>query len=171
MGCWAGGMIEDSPRGQMALRGGVSGPWGTCPVLMLNVEGTRFCNEGAISQLGSVSKRQPAGLACYVTDANWSETVAKAPLDHGAPNFGMDDFYDVLKADMDAVEIGNPEGSTVTGANLAERKMMKGTVFAANTLEELADLLGYEGEAKQNFLDSIAHYNELCRGRYRLWQR
>ena len=155
----------------MALRGGVSGPWGTCPVLMLNVEGTRFCNEGAISQLGSVSKRQPAGLACYVTDANWSETVAKAPLDHGAPNFGMDDFYDVLKADMDTVEIGNPEGSTVTGANLAERKMMKGTVFAANTLEELADLLGYEGEAKQNFLDSIAHYNELCRGRYRLWQR
>ena len=44
-------------------------------------------------------------------------------------------------------------------------------VSAANTLEELADLLGYEGEAKQNFLDSIAHYNELCRGRYRLWQR
>lgn len=162
MGCWAGGMIEASPRGWMALGGGVSGPWGTCPMLMLNVEGKRFCNEGAISQLGSVSKRQPAGLACYVTDANWSETVAKAPLDHGAPNFGMDDFYDVLKADMDAVEIGNPEGSTVTGANLAERKMMKGTVFAANTLEELADLLGYEGEAKQNFLDSIAHYNELC---------
>ena len=55
----------------------------------------------------------------------------------------MDDFYDVLKADMDTVEIGNPEGSTVTGANLAERKMMKGTVCllytsTANVIAKLA---------------------------------
>lgn len=162
MGCWAGGMIEPSPRGWMGLGGLANGPWGTAPVLSLNVEGKRFCNEGAIPQLSPIALRQPAGLCCYVTDANWAESVAKAPLDHGAPNFGMDDYYDALKADMDAVELGNPEGTDVVGANLAERKMMKGTVFAANTLEELADLLGYEGEAKQNFLDSIAHYNELC---------
>lgn len=162
MGCWAGGMIEPSPRGWMALGGGVGGPWGTCPLLMLNVNGKRFCNEGAIAQLWSVCLRQPAGLAAYVTDANWAKTVAAAPLDHGAPNFGMDDFYDMLKADMDALEVGNPEGGRVVGANLAERKFMGGTVYAANTLEELADMLGYEGEAKQGFLDSIAHYNELC---------
>ena len=74
----------------------------------------------------------------------------------------MDDYFDVLKASMDAVEVGNPEGSQVTQAKLAERKIMQSTVYAANTLEELADMLGYEGEAKQNFLDSIAHYNELC---------
>jgi hypothetical protein len=35
-------------------------------------------------------------------------------------------------------------------------------VFAANTLDELADYLGYSGDAKQAFLASIAHYNELC---------
>ena len=162
IGCWAGGMIEPSPRGWMALGGTANGPWGTTPLLTVNAEGKRFCNEAAIPQGLTVGMRQPAGLCCYVTDANWAETVAKAPLDHGAPNFGMDDFFDQLKVAMDAVEVGNPEGSEVVGANLAERKMMKGTVFAANTLEELAGLLGYEGEAKNAFLESIAHYNELC---------
>ena len=162
MGIWAGGMIEPTPRGWMAIGGGASGPWGTCPLLTLNSEGKRFCNEGAIAQLQAVCLRQPAGLSCYVTDANWKQTVGSAPLDHGAPNFGMDDYMVQLEAGMNAVEVGNPEGGFVVGANLAERKMMGGTVYAANTLEELADMLGYADEAKQNFLDSIAHYNELC---------
>ncbi len=162
MGIWAGGMIEPTPRGWMAIGGGASGPWGTCPLLTLNSEGKRFCNEGAIAQLQPVCLRQPAGLSCYVTDANWKQTVGSAPLDHGAPNFGMDDYMDVLEKSMSEVEVGNAEGSFVIGANLAERKMMGGTVYAAETLDELADMLGYEGDAKQNFLDSIAHYNELC---------
>ena len=33
----------------------------------------------------------------------------------------------------------------------------------ANTLEELATLLGYEGDAAAEFLKSIEHYNELCK--------
>lgn len=162
MGVWAGGMIEPSPRGWMGLGGGASGPWGTCPLYMCNVEGKRFCNEGAIPQLGPVGLRQPAGTCAWVSDANWKKTVGSAPLDHGAPNFGMDDYMDVLEKSMNEVEVGNPEGGFVIGANLAERKMMGGTVYAADTLDELADMLGYEGDAKQNFLDSIEHYNELC---------
>ena len=39
---------------------------------------------------------------------------------------------------------------------------MAGTSYRADTLEELADLLGYKGAAKQYFLDSIAHYTEPC---------
>ena len=88
--------------------------------------------------------------------------MGSAPLDHGAPNFGMDDYMAQLEADMNEVEVGNPEGGFVVGANLAERKMMGGTVYAAETLDELADMLGYEGDAKQALLDSIAHYNEMC---------
>ena len=162
MGVWAGGMIEPTPRGWMGLGGGASGPWGTCPLYMCNVEGKRFCNEGAIPQLTPVSLRQPAGMCAWVSDANWKQTVGSAPLDHGAPNFGMDDYMDVLEKSMNEVEVGNAEGGFVIGANLAERKMMGGTVYAAETLDELADMLGYEGDAKQNFLDSIEHYNELC---------
>ena len=162
MGCWAGGMIEPSPRGWMAIGGGANGPWGTVPLLTINSEGKRFMNEGAIPQIAQVCLRQPHGLCAWVTDANWQKTVGAAPLDHGAPNFGMDDYMTQLAADMEKVEIGNPEAPQVISANLAERKMMKGTVFAANTIDELATLLGYEGEAASEFVKSVEHYNELC---------
>lgn len=163
MGCWAGGMIEPTPRGWMGIGGGASGPWGTAPLLMINSEGKRFMNEGAIPQISATCLRVPSGLCAWVTDANWKQTVGKAPLDHGAPNFGMDDYMEALEADMNAVEIGNPEGCDVVGANLAERKMMKGTVYGAETLEELATMLGFEGDAATEFLATIEHYNELCK--------
>jgi len=161
MACWAGAMIEPSPRGWMAIGGGASGPWGTTPMLMLNSRGKRFMNEGAIAQIAATCLRQPAGLACYVTDANYKETLKASPLDHGAPNFGMQDYWDKMVADMDKAVPGEKSNS-VTIANLAERTQMSGSVACADTLEELADLLGYKDAAKKNFLDSIAHYNELC---------
>ena len=67
-----------------------------------------------------------------------------------------------LEADMAAVEVRAIRGKRSCEPDLAERKMMKGVVFAANTLDELATLLGYEGEAAQRFVESIEHYNELC---------
>ncbi|MCD7817575.1 MAG: FAD-binding protein [Lachnospiraceae bacterium] len=158
MACWAGGMIEPSPRGWMGLGGGVSGPWGTAPMLMLNSRGNRFVNEGSICQLSPVCLRQPAGIVSYVTDANWRETLKIAPVDHGAPNFGMQDFWDQMEADMDAAVPG--QENEVTSANLAPRS--KSTIYCADTLDELADMLGYTGDAKTNFLASIEHYNELC---------
>ena len=72
----------------------------------------------------------------------------------------MQDYWDKMEADMDAAVPG--QSNTVTIANLAERTMMPGSVFCADTLEELADLLGYKDAAKENFLKEIEHYNELC---------
>ena len=161
MACWIGGMIEPTPRGWMGIGGGASGPWGSAPMLQLNGRGKRFMNEAAMSQVQATCLRQPAGLACFVTDANWRETLKAAPLDHGAPNFGMKDYWDKMEADMDAAVPG--QSNTVTIANLAERTMMPGSIFCANTLEELADLLGYKDAAKETFLREIAHYNELCK--------
>ena len=161
MGCWAGGMIEPSPRGWMALEEVAGGPWGVTPMLMLNSRGKRFMNEGAIAQQFTVSQRQPAGLTCYVTDANWQETLKIAPLDHGAPNFGMKDYWDKTVEGMEAAVPGVADNPVMI-ASLAERDVMQGSVACANTLDELADLLGYSGGAKENFLKSIEHYNELC---------
>ena len=136
MACWAGGMIEPTPRGWMAIGGGASGPWGTAPMLMLNSRGKRFMNEGAIAQMQATCLRQPAGLACYVTDANWAKTLKAAPLDHGAPNFGMQDYWDKIEQDMNNTVSG--QANTITIANLAERTQMAGTIYRADTLEELA---------------------------------
>lgn len=38
----------------------------------------------------------------------------------------------------------------------------KERMFCADTLEELADLLGFTGEKKENFLNAIARYNRFC---------
>ena len=40
------------------------------------------------------------------------------------------------------------------------------TLYAADTLEELADIMGYEGDAKQGFLDEVKHWNEMCDAGY-----
>ena len=73
----------------------------------------------------------------------------------------MQDYWDKMEADMDAAVPG--QENTVTIANLAERTFMSGSVWCANTLDELADLLGYKDGAKENFLKEIEHYNELCK--------
>jgi hypothetical protein len=39
-------------------------------------------------------------------------------------------------------------------------------VYGALTLEELAGFLGYKDKAKENFLKSVARYNELCYKKY-----
>ena len=59
---------------------------------------------------------------------------------------------------MNALQPG--QTASIIGCTLAER--MGGRVTCAATLEELAGMMGYSGEAKENFLASVARYNELC---------
>ena len=161
MACWVGGMIEPSPRGWAAIGGGASGPWGTVPLLQLDAAGERMYNEAAIPQLWATNLRLVSPCHAWISDANWKETVGRSPLDHGAPDFGYDDYWNQLEKEMDAL-VPSDEATFVTGAMVGERKNMGGEVYCANTLEELAGLLGYEGDAKDAFLASIEHYNELC---------
>jgi succinate dehydrogenase/fumarate reductase flavoprotein subunit len=160
MACWAGGMIEPSPRGWMGLSGGATGPWGTAPLLQLTKNGERFMNEAAVVAIQQAMLRQPSPVACWVSDANWSKTIAQSPLDHGAPNYGEKGWFDITVGDMNALVPG-PEVGTVRDGSMGGYTRPR-EVFCANTLDELADYLAFEGEAKTNFLESIKHYNELC---------
>lgn len=164
MMCWAGAMMQAGPRGSMSFGGGPSGPWGSAPLLQLNASGKRFYNEASIPTAAAICTRQVAGPACYVSDKNIFESLFQNGLDHGSGNYGWTEMFDAFKAGFDAIQPGNPEGAQVSGYFVAESLgFMKSTIFCANTLSELADFLGYTGDAKQNFLDSVAHYNELCK--------
>jgi hypothetical protein len=44
----------------------------------------------------------------------------------------------------------------------APREDPKERMFCADTLEELADMLGFAGKKKENFLNSVARYNGFC---------
>lgn len=159
MCCWAGGMIEPAPRGSMLLGGGPSGPWGANSMLWLNAEGERFTNEGNISSAQTACVRQPEGTICLVTDKNYLKSVAASGLEHSGPNCGRPQYVIDLINDMNQL-VSQPQEQEVRGMTVAER--MSSKIFKADSLSDLADYLGYTGKAKETFLASIDHYNELC---------
>ena len=132
---------------------------GSQPWLNLNTRGERFCNEDNTYDFHINSwLTQPGHYGIQVFDSNyWSDVVAfhtticsRVVAVPGARNSEVlpnvmpckdgDQFYDVyIKPALDS-----------------------GKLMQADTLDELADKLGYEGEYKENFLKSIERYNELC---------
>ena len=160
MCCWAGGLIENNPRAYMNLAAAGAGPWGVSPMLLLNANAKRFADEASVPLLGSVVLRQPKGLLSLVTDKNYMKSVVIAGLEHGGPNFGRPEWFLDMEEDMGKVLAAGAKGYAVRGLTVAERN--PGTVFGANTLEELAGYLGYTGDLIQTFVESIKRYNELC---------
>ena len=160
MACWAGGMIEPTPRPIMNLYM-PDAPWGTTPYILLNAEGKRFMNEASVPLAWSLSMRQPAGILANVTDANWFDTMKRAALDHGAPNCGRDWWFTELQEDIANVPLGDPSGGLCRDCTIGERQGH--IVYGAETLDELLELLGYKDDAKQAALAEIERYNAICK--------
>lgn len=161
MCCWAGGMIEPSPRGCISGGGGAVGPWGMGPMMQLNAEARRYGNEAAAPLIGQAAIRQPSGIICLVTDKKYMQSVVISGVEHGGPNFGRKEWLEDMQEDMAKVVAAGPKGYSVRGIMVAERS--GGTVFGANTLEQLAGCLGYTGDLVNTFVESVKRYNDLCR--------
>lgn len=165
LGAWAGGHMDNTPmevqRRSVGGRGGPPGggnPFGSPTYPRLNAHGRRYCNESV--PYGNAYARQPAGISCWVTDSKWLEELKLGGLQHGNPDFGMELYIEQIAEDMShVVEAGNA-GYGVRSGGLSEREMS--TVYGAETLEGLADIFGYEGEARDTFLRSIERYNQMC---------
>jgi succinate dehydrogenase/fumarate reductase flavoprotein subunit len=167
LGCWAGGAIEPHPRPSMNTMGGVPGPWGTTPFLVLNGNGKRFMNEAMAQNASNACLRQPLSFNTVITDADFMESVKLAGLDHGAPNWGAPDFIKDMEDAMWSIQPG-PQGGPVPQIAIIN-VMMRGaggffdaTVYRADTIDELLGYLGYSGAALAAAKASIARYNELC---------
>ena len=158
MMCWAGGYVEPAPRGTMILGGGPGGPWGTNSMLWLNAEGKRFCNEGNITGAQTACARQKKGIACCIVDKNWMRAVCASGLEHGGPNGGRPQFYQDMIDDMAAIKPGT--SGSVIGCTVAER--ITANVLCADTIEELARMIGYDEETVKTVVASVERYNELC---------
>jgi len=161
MCCWAGGMIEPTPRGLAGKGGGTVGPWGMGPMLQLNANAKRFANEAAVPIFSHAARLQPPGPMCLVTDRKYLKSIVIAGLEHGGPNFGRMEWFEDMQSDMAKVLAAGAEGYSVRGIIVGERS--GGTVIGANTLEELAGYLGYTGDLARTFVRSIERYNDLCR--------
>ena len=163
---WAGATMEAGPRaGQSAgINSRPSFPFGGLWPCFGN-DGKRFFNE-TITRHGSVGylDMMPAGqLMAVVTDSNWDTYCEWQAYDHQAMDRSNDYMIEKVRKDM-ANYVTGPDGFSVQA--FARYGNDPSTLYAADTLEELADIIGYTGEAKENFLAEVAHWNEMCDAGY-----
>ena len=119
---------------------------GSQPFLKVARDGRRYGNESTPYDfdLNTVAEK-PGGVFCQVFDNNAREDIKRFNTIGcsrqiqqqlaAKPDISLEEFF----AD----------------------KLEEGTIIMADTLDELADKLGFEGEAKETFLATCDHYNEM----------
>ena len=115
---------------------------GTQPFLKVNRNGERFANESSpYNDIVYAAAHQPGRVYAQICDANILEDAKR--------------FH----------TIGCSAQTRNAGAEYIQKQMdnaeKEGVFFKADTIEELADKLGFTGEAKDTFLANVDRYNEL----------
>mgnify|MGYP002516169574 CR=1 FL=1 len=139
-----GGYVEsDSAFGGKAFPGTIRqyNP-GTQPFLKVNRNGERFANESSpYNDIVYAAAHQPGRVYAQIHDDNFVEDVKRFhTIGCSAQTRNLGEDY--IRGQMDNAE-------------------KEGCFFKADTLEELADKLGFTGEAKDTFLATVDRYNEL----------
>ena len=139
----AGYVDSDSAFGGKAFPGEIRqyNP-GTQPFLKVNRNGERFANESSpYNDIVYAAAHQPGRVYAQICDANILEDAKR--------------FH----------TIGCSAQTRNAGAEYIQKQMdnaeKEGVFFKADTIEELADKLGFTGEAKDTFLATVDRYNEL----------
>lgn len=122
--------------------------------------------------------KQPSGDICTVFDDDIETLLAAQPFGHMSLDMVNTDLSQIRATMQAAVEGGEygsagkpdesasgegdgPAGDGSAAGNIVA-SMTSANVFAADDFETLGTYLGYEGEALDNFVATIEHYNELC---------
>lgn len=118
---------------------------GSQPFLKVNRFGERFVNESLpYDTLCNAASYQPGGVWCQIFDGNATEDILR---------FGTTGCASYTTAFL---QMGVPldEFLAMDGG--------EGLMCKADSLEELAVMLGFEGEDAETLMETIAHYNELA---------
>ena len=115
---------------------------GTQPFLKVDRDGVRFMDESQpYNDAVHAAARRKGGVYCQVFDSNVVSDVQR--------------FFT-----LGCSAITRMQGDALIEKTI-EPQVEAGLVKKADTLEELANLLGFTGKAKENFLATCARYNEL----------
>jgi hypothetical protein len=163
MGVWAGGRVERGPCAMMNTIDMVSlaGAFGKTAFLRMNREGKRYTNEASWASIAQ-GFHQSTGMLCAVWNPNWREELHYQALDHGSVDL-KPTTLDRLEKESNALAGTGANGGMVRGTvGGGEEGGMPSKHYCANTLDELADYLGYKGQAKKIVLSTIEPYNQLA---------
>ncbi len=116
---------------------------GSQPFMKVARDGRRYCNESAPYDfdLNAIAEK-PGGVFCQVFDANAKEDIMR--------------FNTIGCSRQIQQQLAGFDG---TLEEFFADKIEDGTIFVADTMDELADKLGFEGEAKETFLAEVDKYN------------
>lgn len=116
---------------------------GTQPFLKVNRHGQRFANESSpYNDIVYAAANQPGHVYCQIMDSNYMDDIKRFhTIGCSAQSRNIPGYVDQQLQDH------GPEGD--------------GLVKVADTIEDLADQLGFEGEDKERFLKTVERYNEL----------
>ena len=138
-----GGYVDsDSAFGGKAFPGKIRqyNP-GTQPFLKVNRNGERFANESCpYNDIVFAASHQPGRVYAQIHDANFAEDIQR--------------FHTI---GCSAMSRSIPQMVTSS----MEKHIEAGLMFKCDTLDELADKMGFTGEAKENFLATVERYNKL----------
>lgn len=163
-GLWAGGVKDPDPSPMIFDRGavapGVDAGYvgegekaalpgtifqeniGSQPFMKVSRNGVRFCNESTPYDFVCFQAgQQPGGVWCQVFDANAPEDILRFST------IGCSAFANQMMAAGMPIE------------EFCKVALEQGVMQKADTLEELAGKLGFEGDAKQAFLAQAERYN------------
>ena len=114
---------------------------GTQPFLKVNRNGERFANESCpYNDIVYAASHQPGRVYAQIHDANFHDDIAR--------------FHTI---GCSAMSRNLPQ--MVDGQ--MEKHIEAGLMFKCDTLDELADKLGFTGTAKETFLATVDRYNAL----------
>lgn len=162
---WVGAALDTEPAYMIFDRGVVepgvdagytdeeAGTWatggqfnlGSQPFLKVDRNGKRITNESAnYDAICLAASNRPGGVWCQVFDSNAPEDVQRFQTQGCSANTWKSALKD----------------KTVDEA-YDEKYISKGLMMKADTLDELAEKLGFEGDAKEAFLAEIDNYNAM----------
>ncbi|ETP72641.1 succinate dehydrogenase/fumarate reductase flavoprotein subunit [Lachnospiraceae bacterium JC7] len=116
---------------------------GTQPFLKVNRHGVRFANESSpYNDIVYAAAHQPGHVYAQIMDANYMDDIKRFhTIGCSAQSRNIPGYVDKQ------LEQYGEEG--------------EGLIFKADTIEELADKLGFKDDDKKNFLATVERYNEL----------
>ena len=115
---------------------------GTQPFLKVNRNGERFANESCpYNDIVYAAAHQPGRVYAQICDANILEDAKR--------------FHTI------GCSAQTRNGGEAYLQSKMDESIEAGALFKCDTIEELADKLGFTGEAKDMFLATIDRYNEL----------
>lgn len=147
MGLWAGGKLQEAPFPTM-----IHPQWfarQSYAFLFVNTRGERYMNEDTwvqVKSVGAIMQNEKEPYAFSIFDAGWKEDVPRSL------EFGGSMFWD-----YHTHPYGQPWDSATDEKTIATA-IKDGNGFQADTLEELADLIGVP---RETFLATVERYNEM----------